>query len=758
MPGARTSPSRRARFARVAVPVPVDRLFTYSIPDDMADDVFVGCRVDVPFGKRMLSGVVAELCDRADVPRVRPIRRRGDTWLSAPMLDLARWIARYYGCTLGEAVQSVLPPSVRGARVERRPGGIVRVTDARLREGGETSPAMDAARRTLGRARRQVALLVDLVRAGGDAPLGAVTGEWGYSRRLVDQLEARGLVAVVPEPERESRLAAMDERVVTLTDAQRAALERIDRAIASRAFSPVLLFGVTGSGKTEVYLRAAQRALDSGGGCIVLVPEIGLIPQATARYRRMFGHDVAIVHSRLRGPQRYAIWKRVMRGECRLVIGPRSAVFMPVHDLRLIVVDEEQDDSYKQDVKPRYHARAVALMRGRNENLTVVLGSATPSAESFHHARRGRYAFVRLPDRPGGSPLPRVTVVDMRHETVEGREALFSRTLVERIGEAVDAGRQVIVYLNRRGHARVVMCRSCGWAARCEHCDITLTFHRVDRTLRCHFCGFRRRAVEACEACGSNRLAHGGVGTQRVELELQSILPGIGVLRMDADTTAGRDGHRRILEEFAGGRYPVLLGTQMVTKGHHFPEVSLVGVLSAEDGLNFPDFRAAERTFQTLAQVAGRCGRGRHPGEVVVQTYMPEHYVFRHLVRHDYEGFMEDELALRRRLRFPPFARVVLAAVSAPDAARLHAAAEAWVAALREALGAAIEAGRIDVMGPAPPMVARIQGRYREQILVRGDLRQADRDAALAAWRAVASRPVGRGVDLRWDVDPESFL
>jgi primosomal protein N' (replication factor Y) len=745
-------PDTGARFARVALPLPVNKAFTYAVPADFAADVFVGRRVEVPFGRRVMSGIVTEITSASDVPasRTKSIRSLYETFLPPELFELARWIATYYGCSEGEAMQSVLPPSLRRARVRPRPTGLVRIVDPDIRAGGETSASFAAVRRELRRAKKQLALFTELASAGGAAQLTAILTEWGYKRAPVDALVERGLVAIEPNV-RTSPLDAIDGAVTKLTGAQDAALTDITSRLAGGGFHPVLLYGVTGSGKTEVYLRTARRVLEDGGGCIVLVPEIGLLPQATARYRRIFGEEVAIIHSRLTGPERFDIWERVERGECRIVVGPRSAVFSPVRNLRLIIVDEEQDDSYKQDDKPRYHARSVALMRGKNEGLTVVLGSATPSAESTRHARAGRYTALRLPARAGGGVLPEVRLVDMRNEG----GSLFSAELIERLERNIEAGHQSIIFLNKRGHARFVQCNACGWVATCRDCDISLTFHRVDRQLKCHFCGFARPAVERCDVCNSNKLFFSGIGTQRVELELNSHFPGAAVLRMDADTTSGKEGHQRILEEFSTGNYPILLGTQMVTKGHHFPGVNLVGVLYAEEGLNFPDFRSAERTYQQLTQVAGRSGRGDAPGDVVIQTYMPDHYAFRYLQRHDYDGFMEEELALRRKLNYPPYARLVLASCSATHPGLLAGVMHAWAEAIRPL----VEDRGIALLGPAPPLVARIKNRYREQLLLKGPIAQTDKDAVRAAYEEVANRRRGASaVDLRWDVDPESFF
>jgi primosomal protein N' (replication factor Y) len=673
-------PSASKRFAKVALPVPVDKIFTYAIPDD-AEGLEVGSRVEVPFGSRTLVGFVTALAAKSEVPDTRPIGNVLDVRLPEVLLKLARWMADYYGCAFGEALASILPPGVKGPRRVRR----------------KTTPD------------------------GSE-----------YER---------------------SSLEVMEGKITRLTGAQKRALAEVEKAILAGGFRPFLLHGVTGSGKTEVYIRAAKTVVRAGGGCIILVPEIGLIPQALVRYRSAFGDEMEVIHSRLTGVERHRIWKKVEKGEVRIVLGPRSAVFSPVRDLKLVIVDEEQDDSYKQEDKPRYHARNIALMRGKLEGLTVLLGSATPSAESFHHAKAGKYTYLSLSGRIGGIPMPRVHVVDMRNE--EPESGVFSAFLLDRLEKCVSSGAQSILFLNKRGHARLARCRACGWTAKCTNCDISLVYHRVDKKLKCHFCGFNTRAGTACPECGSPGLLFAGVGTQRLEVDLAGLFPGAGILRMDADTTRGKEGHRRILEKFGTGEYKILLGTQMVTKGHHFPGVKLVGILSAEEELAYPDFRSTERTFQQLLQVSGRAGRVGGRGDVVIQTYMPDHYLFKFLGNHDYEGFMSEELTVRRRLRYPPFSRLISAVCMGPNAQVVERVAQAWAEDLRDELaGAAVE-----VLGPVPPIIERMKGRYRRQILIKGNLSPQDKRKVLAMYEEVRRSTKGRGaLELRWDVDPQSFL
>lgn len=722
--------------------MPIATCFTYEVPKDLRSRIFVGCRVEVQFRRRTMSGIVVELAQQTDVTHLKPIRRIYDTFLPETLLRLTDWIASYYGCSFGEAAQSVLPPILRKSSRPAAMSGILSLT--KTFDPQETLSMLK-------RAHKQRELAGSLHDSGGSATTQTVFHDWGFSLQHVKSLIKKGIVELVTRSE-QSHLASMEAIVTHLNSDQEKAFDLIRRAIMARRFSPLLLQGVTGSGKTELYLRAAQLALSQGGGCIVLVPEIGLLPQAMARYRRALGEGVAILHSRLTGPERFEIWRRIEDGDCRAVLGPRSAIFSPVRNLRLIVVDEEQDDSYKQEDKPRYHARSVALMRGKFENLIVLLGSATPSAESLHHAQSGRYGHLTLPRRVKGARLPVIHFVDMRGAASGG--TILSAELVERLDATIKAGHQSILFLNKRGHARFVLCNVCGWVAKCRNCDISLTYHRVVNRLKCHFCGYNESARRRCPTCDGRSLYLGGVGTQRIELDLASLFPGVGVLRMDADTTAGKEAHKRLLEQFGKGDYPILIGTQMVAKGHHFPNVNLVGVLFAEESLNYPDFRSSERTFQQLIQVAGRAGRASVAGEVIIQTYMPEHHVFRFLEAHDYDGFMKEELKIRRQLNYPPFTKLVLASCSASKQETLSRVVQDWAAVMRRQ----VRQQGVEVLGPVPPIVARVKNRYREQLLIKGRLKDDEKSKLRDSFNQVVRKHHGaRSVEVRWDVDPESF-
>ncbi|RKZ08563.1 primosomal protein N' [bacterium] len=546
---------------------------------------------------------------------------------------------------------------------------------------------------------------------------------------------------------RQKALEFPDEaRYPELTEDQAVALRQIVRPLSESKHAAFLLHGVTGSGKTEVYLRSIEEALRLGKGAIVLIPEIALIPQATSRFKQRFGSSVEVYHSRLTGAEKHGIWQRALNGETKVVIGARSAVFVPVLNLGIIVVDEEQDDSFKQQEKPHYNAVTVARMRARQENGVLVLGSATPSLESFKESREGGMVSLKLSTRPSGMTMPEVVVVDMR-----GRDGIFSDELLEELESVVARREKALILMNRRGHANFVQCKDCGWIDYCPRCSISLTFHSREHRLVCHYCGYEERLPDICPKCGSYKLQHRGFGTERLEMELVNLLPEARVARMDMDTTRGKEGHEKVLEEFVSGRKDILLGTQMVAKGHHYPDITLIGIISADYGLHFPDFRAAERTFRLCYQAAGRTGRGKRGGKVIVQTFAPDHHMFRYLREHDYDGFAVEELASRVDLRYPPYGDLMLITVSSVSEARAAEACEA----VYDALGAA-GFGEADLLGPAPALLKRIKGRYRMQILIKGALDQEKKRRIVELSREALAN--FKRVEMQWDVDPINLM
>lgn len=539
---------------------------------------------------------------------------------------------------------------------------------------------------------------------------------------------------------------ALPERV-TLTEAQRHAVHEAEQAVASAAFTPLLLHGVTASGKTEVYLRAALAARHAGGQTLVLVPEVALAAQVVARFRQRFGARVGLLHSYLPVGERRRNWELARRGALDVVVGARSAVFAPLPALRLIVVDEEHEPAYKQSEQLRYHGRDVAVRRAQMLGIPVVLGSATPSLESLANAARGRYRRITMPGRIDGRPMPIVQVVDLRREEA----ALLSRPLRAALAQRLERGEQSLLWLNRRGHTHHLQCRACGWSPACPQCDITLTLHVDPLRLRCHYCDHQSPAWTRCPTCEAGlQMKQSGAGTQRAERELKRLLPGARVLRLDTDVARDRAAPADVLARFARGEADVLLGTQMIAKGLDFPQVTLVGVLDADVALHLPDFRAAERTWQLLVQVAGRAGRGRVPGEVLVQTCTPEHPAIAAFASGDTALFQKEELAERREAEYPPFVRLATLLVSGPDEAQVEASALALAERAREA---AAPLG-VTVLGPAPQALARLRGRHRWHLLLKGAQTRAVREAAAAAlaW-AETSRALGR-VRVTADIDP----
>ena len=551
--------------------------------------------------------------------------------------------------------------------------------------------------------------------------------------------------AVKPDSS-QSVYPSVDPSHITLSDAQNLAVQAADRIMSSGSFGTLLVHGVTGSGKTEVYLTVIAQALAAGRGAIYLLPEIALTPQTLSRITARFGDQVAAIHSGLSAGQRCLVHEQVARGRIKVVVGPRSALFAPVQDVGVIIVDEEHENSYKQDEKPRYHARHAALVRARENKAVVILGSATPDLESMINAQDGRFELLELPDRMGGE-LPTVEVVDMRGGTsLEG----FTPALIEAMAETLAQKRQIILYYNRRGFARVLQCAACGEAVMCPHCDIGVTYHLRPRRLLCHYCGFVRQVPATCPDCGADEFLPAGGGTEKVELNLQAHFPEARILRLDHDTTRRRGSHRRILTAFAREEADILVGTQMVAKGHHFPKVGLVGVLAADDGLCLPDYRASERSFQLLTQVAGRSGRTA-AGRVIFQTWKPDDPVIQAAAAHDFATFLAAETPARRSLGYPPFKRLLRLGVSGRRLAETEEAARQ----LKAAVSANLKGPGVEVLGPAPAVFPRLKDRYRFQILIKGSLEPRKK-----AWLADCLRSFKdefKRIDVVHDVDPVSM-
>lgn len=536
---------------------------------------------------------------------------------------------------------------------------------------------------------------------------------------------------------------------------QEDALKSIFRSVSEKKDDVYLLHGITGSGKTEVYLQSIGAALSLGRSAIVLVPEISLTPQAVQRFKSRYGKIVAVLHSRLLESERFIEWKRLKEGNAKIAIGARSAIFAPLKDLGLIIIDEEHETSYKQEDAPRYNARDVAIMRAKLSNATVILGSATPSIESYYNAISKRYKLLKMTERIEKRGLPKVEVIDMRQEMADTKEVkVFSRALENAIAETLKKRGQIILFLNRRGFSTFINCKSCGYVVQCKYCNVSLTYHFDTGKLSCHYCNYQVPIPEACPKCKSDCVRYFGIGTQKVESEVARIFPQANTARMDADATAKRGSHKRILSDFSKGKIDILVGTQMVAKGHDFPKVTLVGVVSADCALNIPDFRASERSFNLLTQVAGRAGRGAEPGRVIIQTYNPDHYAIKKSITHDYEGFFDEEISFRRELRYPPFVHFVEINLRGRDEEQVIKISQdlaAILSTISKQHSLEGDCAPLEVIGPAPAFISKMKGRFRWNIL----LRAKEPEDACRLIDASLKRIKGRSsVTISVDVDP----
>jgi primosomal protein N' (replication factor Y) len=600
--------------------------------------------------------------------------------------------------------------------------------------------------------------VIEILRAGGnEMAVSELVAAAKVSESVIATLKKRGVVDEFEQEMRRDPLARAElpeTEQLKLTSEQAAALQAIESSISERVFAPFLLHGVTGSGKTEVYIRAMQAALRADRGAMMLVPEIALTPILSRRLRAHFGGRIAIFHSSLSRGERFDEWSRLRTGEARVVLGTRSAIFAPVQDLGVIIVDEEQDASYRQEESPFYHARDTAIVRAQMEAATVVLGSATPSLESFHNAQTGKYRYLNLPERIGRRPLAKAELVDMRSVFAKHQKpVVFSDELIEAIEQTHGRGEQSIILLNRRGYSSFILCRSCGESIMCPNCDVTLTYHRGDKTLVCHYCNHHQRAPSQCPACASKFIYYVGEGTEQIEELLRKRFPGLRIGRIDRDTKSRRHEFEKTLLDFAKGDIDMLVGTQMLAKGHDFPNVTLVGVVSVDAGLALPDFRAAERAFQLITQVAGRAGRGTLPGRVLIQTYHPEHYALRYATAQDYQGFYDEEIRHRRNHGYPPFVALAIVLARSKDAARAHQTAQQ----IRRALVDADSARACRVLGPAPAPLARLRNEFRVHLLIKSRSRKQMRGVIDRAFAVLEND----GQDLRsvnLEIDPVSMM
>jgi primosomal protein N' (replication factor Y) len=840
-------------FANIALPVAIDREFTYLVPPELQASAIVGARAIVPFGRTYATGLIVELPTTSRIAALKPIRDIIDASpiVSAELLELCRWVATYYMTPLGEVLRAAVPHgfSASSKRLVRllpsatetviaemkkkaprrasilaflRDHGEMLSTELRQKigltslnaalnelehagyvEAEEVLPhpavkpktrefvvvqdlddaQLDDAIRNLSPRKKKGAQILAALRtlkASGCTDI-AVTDLLRQAHASLASLREFRTAGVFPfvrkEVSRQQDYGTEEQtKHIILNAAQQAAFQRVCACMDTGTSKTFLLHGVTGSGKTQVYIEAIRHCLSLQRTAIVLVPEISLTPQIVRRFKSHFGDQVAVVHSRMSIGERHDVWRTARRGACKVVIGPRSAIFAPLRDLGLIVVDEEHEASYKQfDSVPRYHARDVAIVRGTQNDAVVLLGSATPCTESYHNAVSGKFELLEMPDRIDQVPMPGITIVDLTAERKRAYAAMkaslpedqrmrlkdfqlstISALLQEKITDRIERKEGVILLQNRRGFAPFVECPDCGYAERCDNCNVTLTYHLTRKHLRCHYCGLIRAPHNVCPECQGTNVALHGAGTQRVEQDLDRLFPGARVLRMDRDTTSRKGAHDRLLGQFERGEADILLGTQMVAKGLDFARVTLVGVISADTQMLLPDFRSSERTFQLLTQVSGRAGRSTLLGEVIIQTYQPQHYTLQHVVDHDFSSFYSQELEARRELDYPPFSRLVLVETKGEDEEKVRELAERFAMHLKG------NNGTFSVLGPAPAVIARINKQYRWHIIIK-NLKRLDPSGSLlrhSLHATLGTFKPGRKNDVRLivDVDPVGLM
>ncbi len=726
-------------IARVAFPIAVPGLYDYAVPDEFADRLRPGAPVKVELRSREIWGVVVQTAGSSSCAKLKTIREiKENHWSddNQSLIELYRWIAAYYQCDIGK----VFKPLVRK--------GALKAQAKTIPVYAYSGPA------TKRLTPKQQQALDSLAGVYQECTREELQQRYGISAHILKALVDEGAVRVSSRRIIRQADELRQERAaygVDLTDEQRGAVEVIAKAIGERA-KPFLIHGITGSGKTHVYIDLTKRALRTNYAVIILVPEISLTPQTIQRFKDALGDVIAVIHSRMSEGERRDSLDELVSGKKKVVIGVRSAILAPLDRLGLIIIDEEHDGSYKQEEPdPRYHARDVAVMRGRFQKAAVVLGSATPSLESYRNAQIGKYSLVELTKRFGAARLPTVEIVDMNREHQANNWTFLSRYLSERIDSTLSRGRQIILLLNRRGFSASLLCKTCGHVHMCRNCSVHLVYHRTGALLRCHQCGWEEAAPSVCPQCRGEQIKYKGTGIQKAQEVLAEMFPAARILRMDQDSTRRKGAHVTILDSFARQEADILLGTQMVAKGLNFPGVSLVGVLQADIGLHFPDFRASERTFQLLTQVAGRAGRTDDRGEVVIQTYNPEEPGIVYARTHDYLSFYAAETGGRRDLRYPPFGKLVRIVAQGSQEQTVSEVISTVARTVRE-----ISRDRIRLLGPAPATLTRIKNEYRYALLLKGETVQALQETAAAVRQRYSRLP--KGVRLIIDVDPLSML
>ncbi len=702
-------------IARVLINLSLNKYFDYKIPETLLDEVKIGSHVTVPFGKSRREGCVVAIIESTSyLKEIKEIERVSDKKPIIPqnLIELGEWMASYYCCSKEQAMRALLPGSVRSGKISRKKVTFLYIEDSQkasefLFNKGRKYPAQEK--------------IVQFILQHPDVSIGTLKVRTSCSDSSIKSLEKAGIIKremrnVLRDPFGDSELVMSEPP--ELTDEQAVAVREITNMLDKKSrFFTALLFGVTGSGKTEVYLRAINEALNLDKDSIVLVPEIALTPQTTERFRARFGNQVSVLHSSLSDGERFDEWTKIYEGKVKIVVGARSALFAPFKKLGLIIVDEEHENSYKQDEAPRYNARDVAVMRSYREGAVTILGSATPSLESFYNAKHGKYELIKLTKRIDDRLMPSVSVIDMRAEKAGKGNTIFSRDLISAVYDRLNKKEQTIIFLNRRGFATHLTCHACGYTANCKNCSVDYTYHRSKDYLACHICGDIIEATQNCPQCKAQNIKYSGVGTEKIEDIATKLFPLAKISRMDSDTMTNRKSYEDILLNFRRGKIDILIGTQMLAKGLDFPNVTLVGIVNADLSLHIPDFRAAERTFQLLTQVAGRAGRGVIPGEVFIQTYTPFHEAIKYAVNHDYEAFYNYEIPTRDELSYPPKTHLAVIRFSGEEEDKVSIVAEEFIEKL-----SIIRNEHLIFSPVSPSPISKIKNKFRYSVMLRGNL------------------------------------
>lgn len=732
----------------------LNRTFDYNIPEEFEDMVYIGTKVLVPFGKMksLEEAHVVKIKERSDF-EVKDIAKV-ENGLTDNQIKLANWMSKRYFCNVSECIKLMQTPGTRTKKIENRINDKLINVVYLNKEFDEILFDIDSGKIKSDKQKR----ILNFVKDNEGCTIPEIEAFTDCSRVIVNTLIKNGYLEIVEKKVERNPLASRkseNSQNLKLTEEQEMAFEEVKKSIEQQRFQEFLLYGVTGSGKTEVYLQLIQEVIKKDRTAIVLVPEISLTPQMLDRFISRFGKDViAVLHSKLSIGERHDEWERIKQKKARIVIGARSAIFAPVENLGIIIIDEEHDSSYKSESMPKYDAKEVAKIIAKESNAPLVLGSATPDLKTFYKARElNKIKLLELTKRANNSNLPEVQIVDLKQELANGNRSMLSFELYQEIEKNLKNKLQTILFLNRRGYSTFIMCRNCGYTVKCKNCNISMTYHSYENKLKCHYCGYEEKLVNICPECGSDKIRYFGTGTQKLEQEIKKQFPQAKTIRMDVDTVTKKNSHEDILNKFKNEDIDILIGTQMVVKGHHFPKVTLVGVIAADSSLNIDDYRATERTFQILTQVAGRAGRENLPGKVIIQTYNPENFSIQDAKKQNYEQFYETEIALRKNLKYPPLCDIILIAFTSTNNEEIQKISNE----IYQKLNKRINTEKFKVFKPMPAPIDKIQNRYRWRIIIKGNIDEETNEILNEILKEIYEQNL-KNTKISIDVNPNSMM